>query len=151
MFSIAGTVALALATGGAATAPATQTSIVSAEFGVLRLTPNLRLDFAPSRDVRLSAKEHYGWIMKVKTDRPRVHWHEEFTLPEGAPNWGVQPNGSTVVSADRRTAITDRDVEPRNGLISNFWRVADGDPKGKYLMKVTIDGEETRTFEFDVK
>ena len=43
------------------------------------------------------------------------------------------------------------DAPPIDGVIQNIWVVAPGDPKGHYIMRVTIDGGNQQVFEFDVQ
>ncbi|HEV2531562.1 hypothetical protein [Phenylobacterium sp.] len=138
----------ALATHAAAqSAPAT-TEVLQSTFGVFSGdAPNMQ--FTPTTKISRAAKPNYGWVIQVKTDKPSVHWREEFTLPAAA-TWGVE-GGPTRVSKDRRTAVTERDVAPSEGLILNSWAVADGDPAGHYVIKVSVDGGPEQRFDFDVE
>ena len=36
-------------------------------------------------------------------------------------------------------------------MIFNVWNVASGNPKGRYIIRVIVDGMVERTFEFDVQ
>ena len=55
------------------------------------------------------------------------------------------------ISEDRRVSITEREVEPDGGVIFNMWVIAPGDPAGRYVIRVIIDGAVERVFEFDVE
>ena len=135
-----------------ATAPArAETQIIDSAFGVFGTPGTSEPAFTPTNFIRLADKPHYGWMMRIKTDKPTVHWREEFTLPGPASQWNTQGT-PTVVGGDRKTAVTDREIAaPANGIILNVWDVADGDPKGRYRIKVTVEGAGDRTFEFDVQ
>jgi hypothetical protein len=144
--------ALSLATvacGDPAPGQAANTEIVRSDFGVFSRTET-ELSFRPATTFNLSDQPEYGWVMQVKTDRPTVHWREEFTLPAPAAQWSTE-GFNTQVSQDAKTAVTERDVEPANGLILNAWKAAPGDPKGHYSMRVVVDGTAERIFEFDLQ
>lgn len=131
----------------AQTAPA-ETEILHATSGVFSQSDNA---FRPTRDVSLASKDAYGWVIQVRTDKPVVRWREEFTLPAPAASWGVDGDPQISVAGDRRTSVTEREVEASDGWVANAWTVADGDPRGRYVMRVTIDGGPSREFEFDVQ
>jgi hypothetical protein len=38
-----------------------------------------------------------------------------------------------------------------SGLIANAWNVAKGDPPGHYIIRVAVEDQPTRQFDFDVK
>jgi hypothetical protein len=42
-------------------------------------------------------------------------------------------------------------VKPQGSIIYNVWTVAPGEPKGRYVIRVTVEGSAERTFEFDVR
>ena len=72
----------------------------------------------------------------LKTGAKTVRWREEFIR---------------AMSDDARATITEREVTLHNGVIFNSWSVAPGDPTGAYRMRVTIEGQLVRTFEFRVE
>jgi hypothetical protein len=47
--------------------------------------------------------------------------------------------------------VTEREVAPDQGLIFNTWSVAAGDPAGKYVIRVFVEGALAKTFEFEVR
>jgi hypothetical protein len=149
MASLLLALSLAIACGNPGSGQAATTEIVRSEFGVFSRTET-QMSFQPATMLNLSDQPEYGWVMQVKTDRPTVHWREEFTLPAPPTSWGTE-GFNTQVSQDAKTAVTERDVTPANGLILNAWKVAPGDPKGHYTMRVVVDGIAERTFEFDVQ
>ena len=75
----------------------------------------------------------YGWVIVVKTSDKTVRWREEFT------------------PAGRDAAVTEREVTLYNGAVFNSRPIAKGDPAGTYRMRVSINGELVRTFEFRVE
>ena len=128
--------------------PPVATEILHATSGVFSSSGD---SFRPTRDVSLAGKDSYGWIIHVRTDKPVVRWREEFTLPAPAANWGVDGDPQISVDGDGRTSVTEREADASDGWIANVWTVSDGDPKGRYVMKVTVDGGPSREFEFDVQ
>lgn len=127
-----------------------QVEILSAVFGLFDASTPGRVDFKPADVVPLKPQQNYGWIIQLRTEKPSVHYREEFTLPATAKNWNTQGASDVTVSADRRTAITERVVEPKNGVILNVWSVAPDDPPGHYVIRVTVEGQ-LRQFDFDVR
>jgi hypothetical protein len=132
-------------------AATTRTEIVSAEFGLFGAAESGDESFSPSASVPLRDGQAYGWVIVLKTDKPRIKWREEFTLPVAPVRWGGEGEGRLTVSRDRRTAVTKQTDEPQDGIISHRWTVAPGDPEGHHVMRVLVDGRLERVFEFDVK
>ena len=126
--------------------------VVSAEFGLFNSTSSTAADFAPTAVVPLTPNQGYGWVMRLRTAKPKIQWREEFTLPASPGTWGVpEPLGTRAVSEDGRTSVTEREVSPDQGLIYNSWAVAPGDPKGRYVIRVFVEGDLAKVFEFDVQ
>lgn len=125
-----------------------QTEIVRADFGTISKRPAGKESFAPTRTVDTAVAGRYGWVMVVRTAQSTLHFREVLTLPAPA-EWGVDPN--TTVSTDKTTAVTERDAAVTQGLIINLWAVSPGDPKGRYVIKVTVENGIERVFAFDVK
>jgi hypothetical protein len=126
--------------------------IVSAEFGLFNSPESGKPLFVPTRSVPFIENQGYGWIIVIKTKKPKVKWREEFTLPSLPTTWGEgEKQGISTISSDRKTSVIERDVELGRGLISNAWAIAPGDPKGRYVIRVIIDGVMERTFEFEVQ
>lgn len=133
-------------------------------FSSVQITPNVSMDAAAfgltRRDVleaynieeasRVPLKPGvgYGWRIHLNASKSSVRWKEEFVLPVAPQQWG---KGDAKISSDRKISIVEKTETPVNGWIGNSWSVAEGDPKGTYVMKVYIDGELARTFEFVVE
>jgi hypothetical protein len=95
-----------------------------------------------------------GWVVDLKADNAKVRWREEFVTPTPPQNWGLTRNDQDVrpplVSADRRTAITERAV-PSSGTISHWWKLDPSDPAGRHVMRVYVEDVLVASFEFDVR
>lgn len=126
--------------------------VVRTAFGVFNPPGTGQPPFVPSTVVPLIVGQAYGWVIVVRTSSKTVRWREEFTLPAEPATWGPrEPIGTRSMSDDRRTTITEREVGTQNGVLFNSWSVAAGDPVGTYRMRVSIDGQFVRAFEFQVK
>jgi hypothetical protein len=129
-----------------------EVSIVSAQFGLFNPPESGKEPFVPTTIVPLTENQGYGWVILLDTRKPTIRWREEFTLPAAPTTWGDPvPDGSHAVSGDRKVSVLEREVQPEQGMISNSWAVAPGDPKGRYVIRVIIEGNLERVFEFDVQ
>lgn len=126
------------------------TTITKADFGTYTKSLIGVPKLSPTRMVDSGKDKAYGWAIWVKTDKPKVHFHETITLP--SPVKGPWPSdASTKVNATKTGAVTDKDVAPKDGVVSNLWSVAPDDPKGKYQIRVSVDGQPEKVFDFEVK
>ncbi|NTW99044.1 MAG: hypothetical protein HGB35_03780 [Geobacteraceae bacterium] len=126
--------------------------VISADFGIFETNTSGKPVFVPTVVVPLTPNQGYGWVMLIRTDKPSIKWREEFTLPAIPATWGDSHlPGTSSVSADGLTSITEREVSPDQGVISNSWEVAPGDPQGHYVIRVFVEGSLAKVFEFDVK
>jgi hypothetical protein len=140
-------VSVASATGQLTITPE-YVQIVRAEFGLFNPSASGDLVFMPSKTVPLVVQQAYGWRILLKTNKAKIKWREEFTLPVAPVTWGDAEN---LVSKNRRVSVMEREVPPVDGVIFNAWTVAAGDPKGHHLMRVLIDNQYEQVFEFDVQ
>lgn len=130
---------------------APEIKVVRAEFGLVGAHAD-EPAFTPTDVVPYRERQGYGWIILLKTNKSRIKWREEFTLPSSPRTWGEgEKQGIQTVSPDRKTSVTEREVTPDDGLIYNSWAVAPGDPRGRYLIRVIIEGIKEVNFEFDVQ
>ncbi|WP_146076095.1 hypothetical protein [Caldimonas caldifontis] len=142
---------IATASNGAVGSPSGY-EVVRAEFGIFNQPNSGKPAFVPATVVPLTPNQGYGWIMLLRTTKPKIRWREEFTLPAKPNTWGdPEPLGTRSVSTDGRTSVTEREVSPDRGLIFNTWAVAPGDPKGRYVIRVFVEGSLVKVFEFDVQ
>ena len=91
----------------------------------------------------------FAWILRVEPASRRVALRELISLPSAPKSWGVSAE-STRVSKDRRSAETDLDDDIADGVISNEWCVADGDPVGRYRIEVFEGPRLLHRFDFAV-
>ena len=121
--------------------------VESGDFGIYNPASH---NVSPTRKVKFKIGDHYGWRFKVNTDQPTVSWKEEFRLPVAPKSWGDLEKGQTVVQ-NGKTCITKKNEPPNDGYIEHTWPELEGDPLGKYLMNVYVDGKLARRFEFTVQ
>ena len=136
-----------------AAAPARAQTAVQIEqfaFGVFNRTADGRFDFKPTNTVPLTPNQEFGWMIGITTTQPTVKWREEFTLPAAPESWGPV-EGKHQLSADRKVSILEREVTPERGFLSNGWTVSPGDPKGRHVIKVTVEDAPPVVFEFDLE
>lgn len=129
----------------------TGTQVISGHFGLFNPDDPAH-GFTPSDVVPLVENQSYGWVIRLRTNKSTVKWREEFVLPEKPDTWGsAQAFGKHSISPNGRVSITEREVTPEKGMIFNVWTVAPGDPKGKYIIRVFVEGRLVKTFRFDVQ
>ena len=108
---------------------------------------------APARALREDSDFRPGriipWMPGACNDRLLVDAIAR-RLPAAPRSWGLAPDLGSL-SDDARTAITDGESALEDGAIHNVWQVAPGDPVGRYVIKVTVEGAGERTFEFEVR
>lgn len=130
-------------------------TVASAEFGLFNDDESGQPVFVPTRSVPLVEGQSYGWIVSLPNSAPgkKVRWREEFVLPAAPSTWGeADPDVRQRISSDGRTSVKEAEVVvPEDGRIANAWSVAPGDPAGRYVIRVFVDGQKVRTFEFDLK
>jgi len=125
---------LAVGVHAAHAQPPAGVEIVSAEFGLFNALETGRPPFIATPLVPLQEGQAYGWVIVLKTSDKTVRWREEFTR-----------------SGSASPSITEREVTLYNGVAFNSRSIARGDPAGTYRMRVSINGELVRTFEFRVE
>jgi hypothetical protein len=59
--------------------------------------------------------------------------------------------GKHEISADRKVSTLEREVTPERGFLFHSWSISPGDPKGRHVIKVTIEDAPPVVFEFDVE
>jgi hypothetical protein len=155
-----GLLALILLSNGVALAATTEkglpasseVEIIRAEFGLFNPPGSGKPPFVSARTVPHRENQGYGWVILLKTNKARIKWREEFTLPSPPTTWGeAELENSQSISEDRRVSVVEREVEPDEGFIFNAWDVAPGDPAGRYIIRVIIENTLERVFEFDVQ
>ncbi|HXR58717.1 MAG TPA: hypothetical protein VN747_05305 [Burkholderiales bacterium] len=149
----------ALASIAASAPPDAKKVIPEAEFEVVRaelvLVHGLETKeprFEATTKVPHKPGQSFGWVIELRTQKPKIKWREEFALPEAPQTWGpTEKEDKRRISDDKKVSVIEREVEPGRGLIYNFWTLAAGDPPGRYVIRVFIEGVRAATFEFDVE
>jgi len=135
------------------TTPASGLDIVRAEFGMLNPTGSGKPGFVPSKVIPFIPKQGYGWVIQLRTDKQNIKWKEEFTLPTKPEIWGgPEVKGVRSINDEGRVSIIEREVAlDSRRIIYNAWSVAQGDPKGRYVIRVFVENSLAATFEFEVR
>lgn len=125
-----------------------------AAFGVFSDLGSAAASLKPMRVV-VRDGQPIGWVIALQAQKTDVRWREEFSLPSPPKNWGLQPDSTDVraplISADRRTATTERRSVPAGGTIHHWWKLEASDPTGPHTMRVYIEDVLVATFEFEVQ
>lgn len=120
--------------------------ISRAEFGIID-----HGQLTVTQQVPLTVGLAYGWQIQLKNPKASVKWREVFILPNAPKTWKLDGfQGKSKISDDKQISVLERVEQPVNGMISNVWSVAKGDPQGRYVLRVTIDDTLERVFVFDV-
>lgn len=102
--------------------------------------------FVETDRVPLVTGATFGWRLRLSDGAGQVRLREELELPRAPRTWRYPDH--TRISADRRTAVTERLALPRDGWLDNAWTFTDGDPPGRYRLRVFLDDELVREFTF---
>lgn len=136
------------------TSPGRQAEIwvLDAAFGIFSPSASGEPSFVPTNIVPYVVGQDYGWFIKIKTDQPTVKWREVFTLPAAPNTWGVEGDTEDLsITNDGKTSTFEQEVVPEEGLIFNSWTIAPGDPQGKHVIRVYIEGGIVHIFEFEIR
>ncbi len=103
--------------------------------------------FSATRVVPLEVGQTFGWRLQVPDGQP-VAWREELILPEAPAQW----SGAHFVDIreDGRVAVTAGIDVPYEGVMGHGWSITEGDPAGRYELRLWIDGVLHDSFAFDV-
>jgi len=104
--------------------------------------------FVETSRVPLVVGATFGWRMHLVGKSSSVKLREELVLPAPPRTW--RHDGNTDISADHRTAVTERVLHTSDGWLENYWSFTDGDPEGVYALRIYIDDELAREFRFRV-
>lgn len=123
-------------------------------FGVLHdsdtATPKLEQTLVVTR-----GNAPFGWTISLDTNKSAVRWREEFTMPVPPKSWGSAKDATDVypmrLSADKRTATTERLVTVGRSELSHRWTLEPGDPAGLHTMRVWVEDVLVATVNFEVK
>lgn len=102
--------------------------------------------FVETDRVPLVTGATFGWRIKLRDDAQVVRLREELELPAAPRIW--RHTEDTLITSDRTTAVTERAVHPSDGWLENAWSFTDGDPAGRYRLRVYLDDELVKEFSF---
>ena len=121
--------------------------ILSAQAGLFGAPGTETTQFIQSATVPLKDGQAFGWRMSIQTSKKRVLVREELSLPEEPKTWGdPEPDIRRKTTPDGRTAITEVWLEPKEGFIFHTWTVTKGDPKGVWILKVSVEAQPEKVF-----
>lgn len=108
--------------------------------------------FKRTRVVPRVVGQVYAWMMELSPKVGKVWLKEEMTLPKPPNTWGDIPKGMTRrISANGLTVVIEGYVDVDDGMIGQTWEIADGDPIGSYVLRLTVNKEPPEVFEFQVQ
>jgi hypothetical protein len=123
----------------------------TAVFGILTINDEGAEAFTATNSVPLVEGQTYGWIIRLDSLFTKVTWKEVLELPAEPETWDfAEADSEHVISGDRKTSITENEVFVEDGYIQSFWTVVAGDPVGKHIIRVYVNGILLETFHFEV-
>ncbi|BAU07334.1 hypothetical protein [Fischerella sp. NIES-3754] len=124
--------------------------VSKAEFGVFRVEKNGKTTLIPTTKVPLQEGIAYGWRVQLKDYQGEVTWREVLQLPKPPESWATSNTDNFSLSPDGTAANIQRTDSIKDGVITNSWTIATGDPMGKHKIQVYIGDRRIATFEFEV-
>lgn len=91
----------------------------------------------------------YHWVIRFVPVQQEIVLHEALVLPAPAEQWGVEGQ-NTQVNQQRSASLTEHRIDGRQGIASNGWCVAQGDPVGRYEFTIRKEGVEIARLKFTV-
>lgn len=111
-----------------------------------------RPSFVPTTTLPLKDGQAFGWRIQLRPGTGPVRVREELTLPTEPKTWGdPEPGLKRRNTPDGRSAITELQLVPVNGVISQSWTVTTGDPKGPWVIKVRVEDGPEHVFRFEAR
>ena len=117
------------------------------EFGLFA-RPERGADFKSTRTFPLIPGVNYGWRLHVDDRRSVIPIREELVLPRAPKVWTSVNN--LRITADGRTGITENDATVVDGMVEHATTVAEGDPPGRYTIRLFVDNKLVGQFQFDL-
>jgi hypothetical protein len=139
--------------GAAPPLPAAEVQVLRAEAGLFSL-PDVagRQSFTAATVLPLRDGQEFGWRLVVKTRKPFVRVREELTLPAEPRTWGdPEPDVKRRTTPDGRTAITEWRMAPVDGVLQSAWTVTTGDPRGTWVLRLTVEDQPVREFRLQTR
>lgn len=136
----------------ATTAWAQPVVLLKAESGLFADAESVPAAFTPSASLPLRDGQAFGWRIQVRPTSQSIRVREELILPREPKTWGdPEPGIRRRTAADGKSLSSEYDMDARSGQLANAWVVTAGDPRGTWIIKVTVEGQAPRTFRFDAQ
>jgi hypothetical protein len=127
-----------------------QVAVISAKFGVINSFSSRKPFLEESNKISISQEQSgLAWSIQLRTKKTDINWKEELQFPikpedvHAIPQFGISVNGNTVT--------TERTSPLESGKrFSNSWWFNETHPRGKYVMRVYIEGVLLKQVEYDV-
>ena len=130
----------------------TKTSVLKAEGGLFGAAESPASGFMATSSLPLKDGQAFGWQITLRNPPRNVRVREELTLPSEPKTWGdPEPGIKRKTTPDGRAAITELQLQPVNGVISQSWMVTTGDPKGRWVIKVRVEDGPEHVFVFNAR
>jgi hypothetical protein len=92
-----------------------------------------------TRSIPLVPGQLYGWRLALRTGRDHVRVREELTLPARPATWGDAVTAPrATIAPDGRHVVVEEETALRRA--TRFWSIDPGDPRGKYRMRLYVEG-----------
>lgn len=147
-------IASSLAWGRPPTSPVVPVEIISAEFGLFDVSNPKEPAFEPASVVPLKEGQRYGWIIELRTKKRSVAVREEYLLAtpatEAMDSIDLSRNQLNI-PLPKRSQVSQRQLVPVAGQIVGEWAIGPGEPPGKRLLQVIVEGQLAGSFAYEVK
>ncbi|MGH9777844.1 MAG: hypothetical protein ACRD5I_05480 [Candidatus Acidiferrales bacterium] len=118
-------------------------AVETAEFGTFQSDTEGSVSFVPATLVPRTPGLQYGWVVNLRTTRPKVHVLEEHIVWDASvEREGGEPQPLTLNN--------EYDLDALGGVIYSLWTMEADEPSGRRTLKVSIEGTLVREFEYVV-
>ncbi|MCI0404246.1 MAG: hypothetical protein L0212_12135 [Acidobacteria bacterium] len=118
-------------------------AVETAEFGTFGSDQQGNLTFSAATLVPRTQGQSYGWVMSLRTTRPKVHVLEEHIVWDvSVERDGGEPQPLTLNN--------EYDFDALNGVIYSTWTTEADEPSGRRTFKVYIEGTLVKEFQYTV-
>ncbi|MBX9686343.1 MAG: hypothetical protein K2X27_06545 [Candidatus Obscuribacterales bacterium] len=92
----------------------------------------------------------YAWKIRLKSKQP-VFVREEFTLPEAPSTWKIKEGeASSQLLKGGEQCVLESFQSTDDGWLGHSWTASNGDPAGKYEIRILLNGKLAHVFTFNV-
>jgi len=95
--------------------------------------------------------QDFGIFAKFITAKKKFNYRVSLRVPSSPQNFWAK---NAIVDSDGHTVIVDESKDASTagtGNIGFYWGISDKDPKGRYELKLTVEGSPVQTFTFNVE